>query len=132
MYSDYMYASGMTMQNDMTWMMMQMRFVAYDPIANTTAEDYFMLEVQGTQQDRSDLCDSEFSSLTIIDPMSGNRDYQILEDGEENWQSFYIDSVVDGLDTLKECRWEMYMALEYQSGGVWKELWSYMNYNDKV
>jgi hypothetical protein len=124
MYADY--TSGTTMQDDMSMMKMQMRFVAYDPIANVTAEDPFMIEIQGTEQDRSDLCQSNFDALTIVDPMSGNRDYQILEDGVENWQFFYIDSTVGGIDDLKECRWEMYMALDYNVGGVWKELWSDM------
>lgn len=60
--------------------------------------------------------------------MSGNRDYQVLADGEENMQFFWIESTVPGLEDLRDCRQQIYMALEFKNhGDTWQELWSQMS-----
>jgi hypothetical protein len=114
---------------------MKMRFLAIEVTTEKEAHDEFELTVKSSEQDRSDMCLNALDALTLVDPMSGIRDYKVTEDGTEDWQFFYIESRVDGIDNVGDCQHQLTMAIDYQKpSGTWVELWNEkksMEYPDK-
>jgi hypothetical protein len=104
---------------------MNMRFLAQDTSTGKEDEDKFELTIKSSKQSRSDLCLTAFDDLTLVDPMQGMREYMILDDEVENWQPFYIESRLDGLENLGDCRHQLTMVVEYQKlSETWAEIWN--------